>query len=178
MSEVLSLDEIHYTRKSKIQVKQRNTTLSFEQVEQAEKKLWMESKCGRTYNFQNGKEVNHVKQFRTHHQVLDLSPFSIWKSQKSDWEHILLQLLLIEGIECYRNVVNWENSGALYFWAAVNVENVGKAQLFIGHLVNYGSLAWNFATCVVAKKKITFEMYTSTHFSPLSGISYCPPSSS
>jgi len=111
----------------------RNYTLSFKQIEQAEKKLWVDSKGGWKFNSQKEKDVNHVNQFRTHHKVLSLNPYLVWKRKNSRWLDSAIQLLLVEEIEYYTHLNLSYSRGSLFHSPALSFANAYKEDLFIGH---------------------------------------------
>jgi len=149
-------------------------TFSFRKVLEAEKKLWISSKSGKIYDRREGKEVNLVTQFRNLHHLTNLSPLQIWKSKRPYALKMLMNVVLMEEIEFY-TTVNDRNprvssarmfeSLTLALLERASVVKYDKKELFIGQHLRHGLLSFNFATCVVAKTRITFEMYV-TPFQP------------
>jgi len=151
--------------------------LSFKEVEEAEKKLWIETKGGKICNKQRRNQVNLVNQFKTHNGLHNLASFQHSKSAIIKEElKILIHALLLEEIEFYISVDEtdqWENSRKVFY---VFADALGFSEHssfrplepnFIGKFVNYGSTSWNFATCVLAKSKITFGMYITPFHPPV-----------
>jgi len=61
----------------------------------------------------------------------------------------------VEEIEYYTHLNLSYSGGSLFLSPALTFANAYKEDLFMGHFVNYGTLSCNFATCALAKKKIT-----------------------